>query len=74
MLRHIGALLLATNTLLRPVYVPTEHNPADAPSRGKRRRARRVKQSSATSRVSRFQRQMLRLAQGVAKLEKAGAL
>ncbi|CAE7665217.1 HET-E1, partial [Symbiodinium pilosum] len=33
--RHIGSLLLATNSLLRLVYVPTEHNPADAPSRGK---------------------------------------
>ena len=32
-------LLLATNTLLRPVYVPSEDNPADAPSRGRRRRA-----------------------------------
>ena len=34
-MRHLGALLLATNSLLRLVYVPTEHNPADAPSRGK---------------------------------------
>ncbi len=34
----IDALLLATNTLLRPVYVPSEDNPADAPSRGRRRR------------------------------------
>ena len=35
---RINALLLATNTLLRPVYVPSEDNPADAPSRGRRRR------------------------------------
>ena len=34
----INALLLATDTLLRPVYVPSEDNPADAPSRGRRRR------------------------------------
>ena len=44
-LRHIGGLLLATNSLLRLVYVPSEHNPADAPSRGKcisgRRRCRK---------------------------------
>ncbi|CAK9072935.1 unnamed protein product [Durusdinium trenchii] len=31
-MRHLRALLLATNSLLRLVYVPTEHNPADAPS------------------------------------------
>lgn len=37
-LRRIAALLLATNALARLVYVPTEHNPADAPSRGKRAR------------------------------------
>ena len=35
-MRHIGALLMASNCLLKLVYVPTEHNPADAPSRGKR--------------------------------------
>jgi hypothetical protein len=34
----IDALLLASNTLLRPVYVPSEDNPADAPSSGRRRR------------------------------------
>ncbi|CAE6938118.1 HET-E1 [Symbiodinium sp. CCMP2592] len=37
-LRKLAALLLSTNSLLRLVYVPTEHNPADAPSRGRRRR------------------------------------
>ena len=36
--RHIGALLRASNGLPRLVYVPTEHNPADGPSRGNRRR------------------------------------
>ena len=35
-MRHVGALLLASNCLLKLVYVPTEYNPADAPSRGKR--------------------------------------
>ncbi len=34
----INALLLASNSLQRPVYVPSEDNPADAPSRGRRRR------------------------------------
>ena len=37
-LGSIGALQLATNTLLRCIYIPSEDNPADAPSRGKRRR------------------------------------
>jgi hypothetical protein len=31
---RISALLLATDVSLHPVYVPSEHNPADAPSRG----------------------------------------
>ncbi len=34
----INALLPATDSLLRPVCVPSEDNPADAPSRGRRRR------------------------------------
>ena len=34
----INAHLLVSNTLLRPLYVPSEDNPADAPSRGRRRR------------------------------------
>ena len=33
-LRRLGATLLAANCLLRLVYVPSEENPADAPSRG----------------------------------------
>ena len=33
-LRKIGSLLLATNSLLKLVYVPSEDNPADSPSRG----------------------------------------
>jgi len=37
-LPHICALLFASDTLLRPIYVPSEDNPADGPSRGHRRR------------------------------------
>ena len=37
-MRQLGSLLLATNSLLRLVYIPSEHNPADAPSRGRRKR------------------------------------
>ena len=54
-IRQIGALLLATNSLLRLVYVPSEHNPADGASRGKRVRRRnkdghRTKKSRVGSR------------------------
>ncbi len=51
----INALLLATNTLLRPVYIPSEDNPADAPSRGRRRRPgdRRVLKKPGFSKDSR---------------------
>ena len=34
----ISALLLATGCLMRPLYIPSEDNPADHPSRGRRRR------------------------------------
>ena len=34
----ISALLLATGCLVRPLYIPSEDNPADHPSRGRRRR------------------------------------
>ena len=37
-LRRIVALQLAGDLLVRLVYVPTEYNPADAPSRGVRAR------------------------------------
>jgi len=37
-LGYINSCLLATNCLLRVVYIPSEDNPADAPSRGKRPR------------------------------------
>ena len=45
----------ATDTLLRPVYIPSEDNPADAPSRGRRRRpmARRVLKKPAFSKPER---------------------
>ena len=35
-LRSIGAHLLAGNVLIYPLYIPSEDNPSDAPSRGKR--------------------------------------
>ena len=38
--RRIGAYLLAGDLLLKPVYIPSEENPADAPSRGVVRRWR----------------------------------
>ena len=39
-IREISALILAGNLLFRPVYIPSEDNPADAPSRGIVRRWR----------------------------------
>ncbi|CAE8741020.1 unnamed protein product, partial [Polarella glacialis] len=38
--RRVAALTLAGNFLMRYVYVPSEDNPADAPSRGLKRRHR----------------------------------
>lgn len=70
--RHIGALLLATGTLLRLVYVPTEHNPADAPSRGKRfrhkGRARRRTKRSRFGTV--FQRRMEKFVDAIGRLKR----
>ena len=40
-LASLNAHLLAADILLRPVYIPSEDNPADAPSRGVRMRAPR---------------------------------
>ena len=37
-MRAIGAHCLAGDLLLRLLYVPSEHNPSDGASRGKRRR------------------------------------
>ena len=39
-MRSAASHILATNMLIRLVYVPSEDNPADAPSRGIRRRPR----------------------------------
>lgn len=51
-LRRIAVLLLCTGSLLRLIYVPSEHNAADAPSRGRRRRhRRRVKQQKLRTRA-----------------------
>jgi hypothetical protein len=60
-LRKIAALTLAGDFLMKYVYVPSEDNPADAPSRGIRRRVRkgklkprsRARISTAPPRVSR---------------------
>ncbi len=54
-LGSINAHLLASDTLLRPLYVPSEDNPADAPSRGRRRRPtdRRVLKKPGFSKVRR---------------------
>ena len=43
-IRRAGAYILAADLLVKPVYIPSEENPADAPSRGivRRFRARRT--------------------------------
>ena len=43
-IRRIGAYVLAGDLLLKPVYIPSEDNPGDAPSRGivRRWRSRRT--------------------------------
>jgi uncharacterized membrane protein len=46
-IRKIAALTLAGDFLMRYVYVPSEDNPADAPSRGVRRRVRKGNLKSA---------------------------
>ena len=51
----IMALLLASDSLMRPLYIPSEENPADHPSRGRRRRppARGVKRKETFSKQER---------------------
>ena len=49
--RSLGAYQIASDTLLRLTYIPSEHNPADLPSRGRRRRFRtKAKPAKAHSR------------------------
>ena len=57
---RISALCLATNTTLHLLYVPSEHNPADAPSRGsvhpqghRRMSSRKVRKSDLLKRQQR---------------------
>ena len=53
--KSIAAHCLADGLLLYPLYVPSEFNPADAPSRGRRRRpcVRRVTKPPKTNRLER---------------------
>eukprot|EP00931_Biecheleriopsis_adriatica_P092086 TRINITY_DN6590_c0_g2_i2.p1 TRINITY_DN6590_c0_g2~~TRINITY_DN6590_c0_g2_i2.p1 ORF type:complete len:417 (-),score=44.86 TRINITY_DN6590_c0_g2_i2:597-1742(-) len=68
-IRKIGALLLASDCLLRLVYVPSEDNPADDPSRGKRHRfpnrkllkKQRSKRSRIESRAERRLQELIRI-------------
>lgn len=50
-LRALAALLLSADVLLRLVYIPSEDNPADSPSRGKR--SRPIPRMRVRSKVSR---------------------
>ena len=63
LLRSIAAHTLGVDLLLRLVYVPSEHNPSDGASRGKRRRdLHRVRQRTGKSRLgTHFGRKMMRM-------------
>jgi hypothetical protein len=64
--RHISALLLAGDLLYKPVYIPSEDNPADAPSRGlTKRRSKMVRKGVIKPRSIKQDR--CRLSRGAAK-------
>ena len=67
--RRISALVLAANLRIRYGYIPSEWNPADAPSRGLHplRRRRRLGHPA-----SRFDCWLRKTALGLAKLENPG--
>ena len=77
-LRSLAATLLASDVLLRLVYIPTESNPADAPSRGVRKRRhpppwrRSVKKLTKKPRLTRTERWMQALPARISELEKSG--
>ena len=50
--RALGAYQMASDVLLRLIYIPTDHNPADLPSRGTRCRFRSRRKAPTPS--SRF--------------------
>lgn len=60
-IRAIGALSLACDWLVRLVYVPSEDNPADEPSRGERARARTRQGAREKGPATRLDRHMLHL-------------
>ena len=71
-LRKIGALLMGTNSLLRLVYIPSEDNPADAPSRGivRRCKSKILKRSNRSRLGTPFLRHVNRLAASYEVLRK----
>jgi len=56
-MRSVGAHCLAGDLLLYPLWVPSRHNPADAPSRGHRRRPKIRTKPSKVSRLEKFFKQ-----------------
>jgi hypothetical protein len=68
----ISAYLLAGDVLLRPLYVPSEDNPADSPSRGVRRRPLIRRRLKVTH--SRLERQLHKLDQKYSRLQASGML
>jgi hypothetical protein len=72
-LRQIFMLCFAGGLTLQVVYVPSEHNPADYPSRG-RRLPRDGRSPPRIQKVSRFERYMRDRACAVRRLIECGAL
>ena len=67
-LRQLAALIMGCNFLLRLVYIPSESNPADAPSRGVKQRHRKRKTATAST-SSRFLRHLAKLKQAMSRTD-----
>lgn len=77
-LRQLAALVLTSDLLLRLVYIPTEDNPADAPSRGKRLRSsgvHKIRRTTKTSRLgTRSERRWAKIESSMQRLYETGML
>ena len=69
--RRIAAHALAADVLLHFLWVPSEHNPADAPSRGLRWRSSH-RRPPRTTRPTRLERYLNTLARSWDRLKSAG--
>jgi hypothetical protein len=72
-IRSIAAHCLAGDLLLYPLYVPSESNPADAPSRGRRRRPPQ-RRSLQTTRHNHFDKRIRKLSKAWERFRETGML